>query len=614
MRVADFIAKRLKFLGLTDVFMVTGGAAMHLNDAFADAFSSNVHCLHHEQSCAMAAESYARVKGKPGLVNVTAGPGAINAINGVFGSYVDSIPIIVVSGQAKRETMISNYEDKELRQLGDQEVDIVNMVQGVCKYTKVVRDPLKIDEIVNDAYYTAISGRPGPTWIDVPIDVQAYPLPDSYSSKIEDINIKIQVQLGDKTPVAQDDILEKLALKILSSNRPVIYAGNGIRLSESYEQFLEFIEDWKISTVTAWNSNDLLWDSHPCYSGRPGTVGNRAGNFAVQYSDCVITIGSRLNIRLVSFNWKSFAKNAWKCHIDIDKSELEKPTLNTDLKINATIKDFFPRLSKKMKAVTEKNNISSRSSKWVKWREFNKKYLEIYAPHKEALKPIKDTVNPYRLVHQLSQNLNENDIVVCADGTACVVGFQAAEIKKGQRWFHNSGCASMGYELPAAIGAFYASGKEIICLAGDGSIMMNLQEMAYIGGLKLPIKIILLNNKGYHSIRQTQNNYFPNNPVGCGIESGLPFPNFEKLCEGFKVDYLKLQDESNMKNRVDSLLSANGPTLLEITVNLEQQFSPKLASKKLSDGSMVTAELEDMTPLLGDEVMNKIRAEAESIN
>ena len=216
-------------------------------------------------------------------------------------------------------------------------------------------------------------------------------------------------------------------------------------------------------------------------------------------------------------------------------------------------------------------------------------------------------------MHLLSQNLNENDIVVCADGTACVVGFQAAEIKKGQRWFHNSGCASMGYELPAAIGAFYASGKEIICLAGDGSIMMNLQEMAYIGGLKLPIKIILLNNKGYHSIRQTQNNYFPNNPVGCGIESGLPFPNFEKLCEGFKVDYLKLQDESNMKNRVDSLLSANGPTLLEITVNLEQQFSPKLASKKLSDGSMVTAELEDMTPLLGDKVMNKIRAEAESI-
>ena len=308
MRVADFIAKRLKFLGLTDVFMVTGGAAMHLNDAFAHAFSSSVHCLHHEQSCAMAAESYARVKGRPGLVNVTAGPGAINAINGVFGSYVDSIPIIVVSGQAKRETMISNYEDKELRQLGDQEVDIVNMVQGVCKYTKVVRDPLKIDEIVNDAYYTAISGRPGPTWIDVPIDVQAYPLPDSYSSKIEDINIKIQIQLGDKTPIAEDDILEKLALKILSSNRPVIYAGNGIRLSESYEQFLEFIEDWKISTVTAWNSNDLLWDRHPCYSGRPGTVGNRAGNFAVQYSDCVITIGSRLNIRLVSFNWKSFAK------------------------------------------------------------------------------------------------------------------------------------------------------------------------------------------------------------------------------------------------------------------------------------------------------------------
>ena len=263
MRVADFIAKRLQFLGLNDAFMVTGGAAMHLNDAFAKHFSTHVHCLHHEQSCAMAAESYARVKGVPAIVNVTAGPGAINAINGVFGSYVDSIPMIVVSGQAKRETMVGNYADKKLRQLGDQEVNIIRMVEDVCKYSKVVMDPLKIDEVVDDAFFEAVSGRPGPSWIDIPIDVQAYPLPNEYESRIYKEPEKKNIYL-DQTPIASDEKIRHLAKRLLSSKRPVIYAGNGIRLSKSYEQFLEFLDDWKIPTVTAWNSNDLLWNSHPC--------------------------------------------------------------------------------------------------------------------------------------------------------------------------------------------------------------------------------------------------------------------------------------------------------------------------------------------------------------
>ena len=612
MRVADFIAKRLQFLGLNDAFMVTGGAAMHLNDAFAKHFSTHVHCLHHEQSCAMAAESYARVKGVPAIVNVTAGPGAINAINGVFGSYVDSIPMIVVSGQAKRETMVGNYEDKKLRQLGDQEVNIIRMVENVCKYSKVVMDPLKIDEVVDDAFFEAVSGRPGPSWIDIPIDVQAYPLPDEYESKIYKEPEKKNIYL-DQTPMASDEEIRHLAKRLLSSKRPVIYAGNGIRLSKSYKQFLEFLDDWKIPTVTAWNSNDLLWDSHPCYSGRPGTVGNRAGNFAVQFSDCVITAGSRLNIRLVSFNWDSFAKKAWKCHVDIDESELNKPTLKTDCKINGTLKDFFPRLSEKMKEEI-KDEHSRNKQKWIEWLKFNKKYLDVYTAVKEALPPTKDSINPYRLIRCLSEQLDEERIIVCADGTACVVGFQAAEIKQRQRWFHNSGCASMGYELPAAIGAFYASKQEIVCIAGDGSIMMNLQEMAYIGGKKLPIKIILLNNKGYHSIRQTQNNYFPDNSVGCGIESGLPFPDFEKLCAGFNVEYIYLKDEANMKDAVNNLLATEGSVLLECSLNLEQQFSPKLASKKLEDGTMVTAELEDMTPLIDSDTLSKIREEAESIS
>lgn len=612
MRVADFIAERLRYLGCRDVYMVTGGAAMYLNDAFGRTFSPNVHNLHNEQSCSMAAESYARILNRPALVNVTAGPGSINAINGVFGAFVDSIPMIVVSGQAKRETMKTTYNIKGLRQLGDQELDIVSMIGGVCKFATTIIDPLKIVELVDHCYYVATSGRPGPVWLDVPIDVQSFPLPNEYASKVFSSNkFYDQKKLG-KVPYATDQEIKALALKLLTSKRPTLYVGNGIRLSKSYHELLIFLEEWPVSTVTGWNSNDLLWDDHPCYCGRPGTVGNRAGNFAVQFSQCVLTVGCRLNIRLTSYNWKSFAKNAWKCHIDIDQAELDKPILNTDLKIHSTASGLFPRLSTAMNELVESHNLDRPSIllHWKRWISFNRKYLQIYSAVSHAL-PSKDRfVNPYRLVDMLSSKLNEKSVTVCADGTACVVGFQAFRVKKGQRLFHNSGCASMGYDLPAAIGAYHATSEEVICIAGDGSIMMNLQELAYIGGLGLPIKIILLNNGGYHSIRQTQNNYFPDNPVGCGIESGLPFPNFSILSPGFKIKYLSLDQESFMNKTIDKFLAYDGPVLLEVILDLDQDFAPKLASKKLYDGTMVTAELEDMTPLLDDKVMSNIQSEA----
>jgi len=614
MRVADFIAERLKLLGCSDVYMVTGGAAMHLNDAFARAFGANVHCLHHEQSCAIAAESFARITGHPAVVNVTAGPGAINAINGVFGAFVDSIPMIVVSGQAKRETLLANTNTEGLRQLGDQEVDIIRMVSGICKTSLLIQTPLQIDQIVDSTFLQAISGRPGPVWLDVPIDVQATPLPDGYEAKLQQPLI-LDLHLHDSDPQVTDKELLELATHLLSDQRPVLYVGSGIRLGGAYEEFLDFLESWPLATVTGWNSNDLLWDAHPCYAGRPGTVGNRAGNFAVQYAGAVLTVGCRLNIRQVSFNWKSFAKNAWTCHLDIDRAELDKPTLATDLKICATCKGFFPRLARTLAAVAKRRaiNLDLQKVHWQAWRGWLRLQLQTYSAISYALPTQTGTVNPYRLIDRLTYHLQPGSTTVCADGTACVVGFQAAIIKPGQRMFHNSGCASMGYDLPAAIGAYHASQAPITCLAGDGSIMMNLQELAFIGGKRLPIKIVLLNNLGYHSIRQTQNNYFPGNPVGCGAESGLPFPKFSNLCQGFDLDYSFLNDEADLDRSIQALYATDRPAILEVILDLRQEFAPKLASKKLADGSMVTAELEDMSPLLGDDNMTKLEAQAMAI-
>lgn len=616
MRVSDYIANKLRTLGCTEVFMVTGGAAMHLNDSFGKIFKNSVHTLHHEQSCSIAAEGYARVTGKPAVVNCTAGPGAINTINGVFGAYVDSIPMIIISGQAKRETMMRTYELPGLRQLGDQEVDIATMVKGICKSVKVLDEPLDVEKVINEMYVMSMGGRQGPVWIDVPIDVQSYQLPDNYGSKEKDKETYSYYNIQKKNPKATEYEVEELARMIIEAKRPILYVGSGIRSSRSYDELLTFLENWKIPTVTGWNSNDLLWDSHESYAGRPGSVGNRAGNFAVQYSDCVIVLGCRLNIRQVSFNWNSFAKNAKIAQVDIDRAELDKPTLRTDMKIESDLKGFLPALDNKLNEFMTDGDVKRISfhSKIANWKNFNKKNLETYKVSNDTLPTKEIGVNPYRLIEQYSKRLGENTITICADGTACVVGFQASIIKQGQRLFHNSGCASMGYELPAAIGAYYASMKTIHCIAGDGSIMMNIQELAYIGGFNLPIKILLLNNKGYHSIRQTQNNYFPDNPVGCGIESGLPFPNFQKLSDSCGINYMKLSSEKNMDEMLDLFHRTDGPRILEVELDLEQQFAPKLASKKLASGKMVTAELEDMTPLLGDDILKKIEEEAFNIN
>lgn len=569
--------------------MVTGGGAMHLNDAFGRCQNDlSVVCCHHEQACAMAAESYYRVTGRLAAVNVTTGPGSTNAITGVYGAYVDSMAMIVVSGQVKWETLVRST-NLPLRQLGDQEVDIIRMVEGVTKYAVVVKDPQSIRYHLERALYLATSGRPGPVWLDVPINVQATKIDLATLPGYDPAEDALGFETRDL-----DAAVRHVVEHLRAAERPVIYAGTGIRLSGQYETFLKLAGRLGIPVATAWNSNDLLPDDHPAYAGRPGSIGNRAGNFTVQNSDCLVVLGSRLNIRQVSYNWGNFARHAYKIAVDVDAAELKKPTLKIDYPVHADLREFLPALDRATA------DWAPRHAKWLAWcRERVKLYPVVLAEYWK----LAEKVNPYCFMDRLFAQLREDEIVVCGDGTACVTAFQAATIRSGQRLFHNSGCAAMGYDLPAAIGVATARPDlaRVICLAGDGSIMMNLQELQTIAGRKLPVKIFVLNNSGYHSIRQTQANFFSDNIVGCGTDSGLSFPDFGRVSAAFGLSFQRCIRHADLDAAITATLNAPGAALCEIVLDLAQAFSPKLSSRKLEDGRMITAPLEEMAPFLSRE-------------
>ena len=586
-RVADYMAQKLADHGIRHVFMVTGGGAMHLNDAFGRSKDLSVVCCHHEQTCAMAAESYFRVTNRLAAVNVTTGPGGTNAVTGVYGAHVDSMGMIVLSGQVKWETLVRST-NLPLRQLGDQEVDIVKMVEGITKYAVVVHDPLTIRYHLERALHLAATGRPGPVWLDVPINVQA--------AKIHPTEIKEYDPAEDKIVFETQDISSEVAQiieRIRAAKRPVIYAGTGVRLSGEYDTFLKIATSLCIPVVGAWNSNDLLPNDHLAYTGRPGSIGDRSGNFTVQNADFLLILGCRLNIRLVSYNWEKFARHSYKVMVDIDTAELKKHTLHIDHPIHADLKGFLPSFAE---ATMDWQPIHG---EWLAWcRDRVVKYPVVLPEYWQ----LSEKVNPYCFMESLSDQLTENELIACGDGTACVTAFQTIKIRRGQRLFHNSGCASMGYDIPAAIGVSIGNpGRRVICLAGDGSIMMNIQDLQTISGRKLPVKIFIMNNTGYHSIRQTQANFFADNIVGCGTDSGLTFPDFGKIAHAFELPFYRCTRHEDLDTIIRFTLAEPGPAICEIMLDLNQSFAPKLSSRKLEDGRMVTAALEDMAPFLSRE-------------
>jgi acetolactate synthase I/II/III large subunit len=591
MRVADVIAELLAAHGIRHVFMVTGGAAMHLNDAFGRHPALEYVACHHEQACAMAAESYFRMTGRLAAVNVTAGPGGTNAITGVFGAWVDSLGMLVISGQAKWETLVRST-DLPLRQLGDQEVDIVRLVSSITKYAVVVTDPSDVRHHMERAIHLAGSGRPGPVWLDVPMNVQG--------ALVDPAALRAYDPAEDAETVATNvrgscrEMLRRLAV----SERPVILAGTGVRIAGAYEAFLDAVSRLGVPVTTAWNAHDLVWDDHPLYAGRPGSVGDRAGNFAVQNADFLLVLGCRLNIRQIGYSWQHFARAAYKVVVDVDAAELRKPTVRVDLPIHADLAELFEAL--RLEPRPAPNEAHRRYAAWC--LERRERYPVVLPEYRSP----RERVNPYVFVESLFAELVESDMVVTGDGTACVCTFQAARIRKGQRLYTNSGSAPMGYDLPAAIGASIATGRRrVVCIAGDGSIQMNVQELATIAAHRLPIKIFVLENSGYHSIRQTQQNYFPDNIVGCGPDSGLGFPDFGMLAAAYGIPFRRVSRREELEEAVRTTLGEDGPQMCEVPLDIGQAFAPKLASRKLADGRMVSSPLEDMAPFLSREELRE---------
>lgn len=603
LRLSDYVAQRLHAHGVRHVFMLTGGGAMHLNDAMGRVDGLRYVCCHHEQALAMAAESYTRLSGRLAAVNVTTGPGGINALNGVHGAYTDSIAMIVVSGQAKRETLAANAPVR-LRQLGDQEVDIVSMVTPITKFAVTVTDPADIRYLLDKALWLAETGRPGPVWLDIPIDVQAARIdPDAlhgFDPKREGYgrDYALPAEYGWLTGAALDKAARDVVAAIAAAERPVLLPGTGVRISGAYDAFLRVAERLGVPIAPGWNAQDVVADDHPLYVGRPGTVGDRAGNFTVQNADLVLVLGCRLNIRQISYNFASFARAARKIMVDVDAAELGKPTLSIDLPVHADLTDFLPALERALDGYSA----PPAHRAYLDWAlERRRRYDPVLPEYWNTT----GVVNPYCFTQALFEQLAPDEVIVMADATAAVVTVQAAKLKRGQRLYSNSGAASMGYDLPAAIGAWHAMAydrptrpERVICMAGDGSIMQNLQELQTIVGQRIPAKIFLYNNSGYHSIRQSQQAHFDNFSVGCGPDSGVTFPDFEKIAAAFGLAYTRTSDHADIRDAVARTLAAPGAAICEVMVDKEQAFAPKLSSKKLDDGTMVTAPLEDLSPFL----------------
>lgn len=590
-KLSDYVMNFIAKLGVKHIFMFSGGGAMHLVDSLGRNKQLEPVCVLHEQAASIAMESYSQYTENLGVSLVTTGPGGTNAVTGVAAAWIDSIPCMVISGQVKRADLRGK---NGVRQMGGQEVDIVEIVDSITKYAVTVLEPASIRYHLEKAIYMAKTGRPGPVWIDIPLDVQAAMIEED--------------ALEGFTPVTEEAsslLVEQVAKTLAMLNkakRPVFLAGNGIRLASAGEEFLNLIDQLGIPVLTTWKAADFLAEDYPLFIGRPGAIGQRGANFAQQNADFIMTVGARLDLAQTGYDHSHFAPVAQKVFVDIDEAELKKMKTHIDVEICVDAKEFLKEMLRQM-AVQGIGRLTVEP--WLaqckKWQKEYPVVLDSY------LEKRVDGVDTYAFIQALSEVMAEGDILVPGSSGACAeITLQAFQVKAGQRIINSPGLGSMGFGLPAAIGVCLASGKKrVVCIDGDGGIQLNIQELETLQRLQLPVILFVLNNQGYGSIRNTQQNYFDGHFVGCDASSGLTLPSLEKLANVYGIASHIIVSQDGLRKKIQEVLHCAGPVICEIMTPVTQLTMPKLASKQNEDGSMESKPLEELWPFLEEAEVQK---------
>jgi len=600
MNVADYIVTKLSEAGVCRCFTIVGGHALFLNKAFHESKTVEVTYLHNEQAATMAADAYFRAAKRPAVVNVTSAPAALNALNGVYGAYVDSIPMVVISGQPKQSQTV-DATGLPLRQYGDQEFDgIVDVVRPICKYAVKLTDGSNVAYEITKALKIASSGKPGPVWLDVPMDIQGKPfsIPDQVNDSIHDL---LSMHINCRTNEPGMHVCSLVKSKLEDSQRPVIYLGAQLKSYNAEVLVSRLVRILGIPVVTNWNAHDLIETEDPVFCGRPGLRGERAGNFIVHAADFLLCIGNRLSGRQVGTEKNLFSPESFKVMVENDVAELHKPHISIDLPVLADPSLFLEAF---IKTLLESNYVRSEQHKlWLAraqdvWLTYKPKY-EDYV--------FKDKINPYHFLFKFFDELAPDTNLVLGNGISVVGAFQTALIKPGQLMFQNVGCASMGYDIPAAVGAAFASNKRVVCLTGDGSFQLNIQELQTVVGESLNIVFVVINNGGYDSIRQSQKNVFgvDSGLHGVGPRSGVTFPSLEKIADAYGLDYVSIQDCVNIQRELGKAFSQKR-CICEVFVAEDQNFEPKVGLTRNDDGTISGGALIDMLPQLSRETISDV--------
>lgn len=590
-KVSDYIVKFLENEGVEHLFMFAGGMTMHINDSVGYSQKIKPVCMLHEQGCAFAAESYARITNNLGVVTATCGPGATNTITGIACSWIESTPLLVITGQCKRADMA---ETPVLRQLGVQEVRITELVKPITKYTTVIKDPLMIRYELEKAVYFCREGRPGPVLLDIPVDVQG--------CKVKESEL-ISFTPEQKQITIVDSQIDEIVELLNNAKRPVIYAGAGVSIANARKDFRLLIEKIGAPVLLHWNGIDLLESDHPLYAGRPGAVGQRAANFTLQNADLLITIGTRLALLQTGYNFEAYARNAKHVMVDIDQAELDKKTLHPYMKVCSDASEFIKALN---------NHSGLIKQDYTSWNAKAKEWMSKYPPLKEVWKENKEYVNSFYLIDSISKYMTNDDIYVGGRAGTCVdAAIQAFNVKKNQGVYVTKGLSSMGNGLPAAIGGAYATGKKVVCVNGDGGFVMNIQELEVVRRDNLPIKFFIIDNQGYSAIRATQKNVFSGHYVGCSPESGLTIGDIKAIADAYGIKTYSINHFNEMDGIVREALDYNGPCLVNVKVDPFQPIEPRQASYKTAEGQMASRPLEDMNPLLDRDELREIMSVSE---